>query len=225
MKPFTLLLSFLLITAVSFSQELSHVTFTGGANFSFFTFRTDQGVLVRITEEGKVLEWGTDPGPGRFYYDPRKLQAYPGRVDYFGPETDSMFRGKVKSIGTCTFTYYGSSETATRAGKLKTLGRNQVDYYDNYENAAFKGKIRTVGSTGFSFYTSFDNEAFRGKLKSVGSSQLTYYSSLDDKQIKGRIKSIGSFAYTWFTSFERFPGSLKSGSTIQPINGVTFIIM
>jgi hypothetical protein len=225
MKPFTLLLSFLLITAVSLSQELSHVTFTGGTNFSFFTFRTDQNVLVRVTEDGKVLEWGTDPGPGKFYYDPRRLQPYPGRVDYFGPEADSVFRGKVKSIGTCTFTYYGKSETATKIGKLKTIGRNPVDYFDDYENAALKGKIRTVGATSFSFYTSFDNESFRGKLKSVGNNQLTYYSSFDDKQIKGKIKSIGNFTYSWFTSYERFPGSLKSGATVQAVNGVSFIIM
>jgi hypothetical protein len=225
MKPFTLLVSFLFFTAALFSQELSHVTFTGGTNLSFFTFRTDQGVMVRISEEGKVLEFGTDPGPGKYYYDPRRLQAYPGRVDYFGPEADSVLRGKVKSIGTCSFTYYGKSETAIKVGKLKTLGRNAVDYYDDYENAALKGKIKTAGSIGFSFYTSFDNEAFRGKLKSVGSNQFTYYSSFDDKVIKGKIKSIGSFAYTWFNSYERYPGSLKSGATIQLINGVTFIIM
>jgi hypothetical protein len=225
MKQFCLLVSVLFFSVVSFSQELSHVTFTSGTNLSFFTFRTDQGVLIRVSEEGKVLEFGTDPGPGKYYYDPRRLQPYPGRVDYFGAEADSVFRGKVKSIGTCSFTYYGKSETATKAGKLKTIGRNAVDYYDNYENAACKGKIKIAGSISFSFYTSFDNESFRGKLKSVGNNQLTYYSSFDDKQIKGRIKSIGSFAYTWYTSYERYPGSLKSGATIQPINGVTFIIM
>jgi hypothetical protein len=225
MKRFTLLLSLLFITAVSFSQVLSHVTFTGGANLSFFTFRTEQGVLIRITEYGKVLEWGTDPGPGKYYYDPRRLQPYPGRVDYFAQNVDSAFRGKVRSIGTCTFTYYASSEPAIKSGKLKTLGRNQVDYYDEFENPVIKGKLKTVGPTAFSFYTSFDNEAFRGKLKAVGSNKLTYYSSFDDKQIRGRIKSIGDFAYAWFTSFEQFPGSLKSGSNIQLINGVTFIIM
>jgi hypothetical protein len=224
MMRFTLL-SCLFFAANTYCQELSHVTFTGGTSLSFFTFRTDQNVLIRITEEGKVLEWGTDPGPGKYYYDPRRLQPYPGRIDYFGPETDSVFRGKVKSIGTCSFTYYGKSEKAIKAGKLKTLGRNVFDYYDDYENAACKGKIRSAGSTSFSFYTSFDNEAYRGKLKSVGNNQLTYYSAFDDKVIKGKIKSIGNFAYTWFTSFERYPGSLKSGATIQPVNGITFIIM
>ncbi len=225
MKPFVILLSLLFFTAASFSQVLSHVTFTSGTNLSFLTFSTDQNVLIRISEDGKVLEWGTDPGPGKYYYDPRRLQPYPGRVDYFGPETDSVFRGKIKSIGTCSFTYYGKSETAAKVGKLKTLGRNAVDYYDDYENPAIKGKIRNAGSISFSFYTSFDNEAFRGKLKSVGNNQVAYYSSFDDKVIKGKIKSIGNFAYTWFTSFERYPGSLKSGATIQPINGITFIIM
>ena len=146
MKKLPLLISFLFVAVVTYSQELSHVTFSGGATLSSFSFRTDQDIIIRISDDGKVLEWGTDPGPGRYYYDPRKLQPYLGRVEYFGQEYDSVFRGKVKSIGTCIFTYYDKYETATKIGKLKIIGRVAVDYYDNYEDAAFKGKIKFPSS-------------------------------------------------------------------------------
>jgi hypothetical protein len=224
MKWIALLLSLLPIAGAS-AQELSQVTFSGGTTFSFFTFKTEQNVLIRISEEGKVLEWGTDPGPGRYYTDTRRLLPYAGRVEYYGQEADSAFRGKVRYIGTCAFTYYSKFENNTKAGKLKTLGRTAFDYYDNFENTAFTGKIKSAGSLSVSFYSSFDNEAFRGKLKSVGSNQVSYYSAFDDKKIQGKIKSIGGFNYTWFTSYEQYAGSLKSGSIVQPVNGITFIIM
>src|SRR5258706_9532698 len=142
MNRVTLLLSFLFFAGSTYSQELNRVTFSGGTTLSSFSYRTDQDIIIRISDDGRVLEWGIDPGPGRYYYDPRKLQPYLGRVEYFGQEYDSVSRGKVKSIGTCTFTYYDKYETATKMGKLKTIGRVAVDYYDNYEDAAFKGKLR-----------------------------------------------------------------------------------
>jgi hypothetical protein len=186
MKRFPLLLSFLFVAAGTYSQELTHVTFSGGATLSSFSFRTDQEIIIRISDEGKVLEWGTDPGPGRYYYDPRRLQPYLGRVEYFGAEYDSVLVGKVKSIGTCTFTYYGKYETATKMGKLKTIGRVALDYYDNYEDASFKGKLKFAGTVLFSYYSSFENEAFRGKLRSVNNSSITYYSTLMIKRSKER---------------------------------------
>jgi hypothetical protein len=220
-----LLIAFLLLASACYSQELIGVTFSRGETLSFFSLRTDQEIILRISDDGKMLEWGTDPGPGRYYNDPRKLQPYLGRVEYFGQDYDSAFRGKIKSIGTCTFTYYGKYETAAKVGKLKTLGRLPVDYYDNYEDAAIKGKLKFVGSVLFSFYSSYENEAFRGKLKSVNNNAIAYYSTFDDKACKGKIKSIGSFGYTWYSSYDRYQGSLKNGSVMQNINGITFIIM
>ena len=225
MKRIALLISLLFIAAGAYSQELSHVTFSGGATLSFFSFRTDQDIIIRISEDGKVLEWGTDPGPGRYYYDPRKLQPYLGRVEYFGQEYDSVFRGKVKSIGTCKFTYYDKYETAAKMGKLKTIGRIAVDYYDNYEDAAYKGKLKFAGTVLFSYYTSFENEAFRGKLKSVNNNSITYYSTFDEKASIGKLKSIGSFEFTWYPSYDRYRGGLKSGSVTQVLNNITYTIM
>ena len=158
MKKLSVLVTFLFAALVTYSQELTHVTFSGGAIFSSFSFRTDQEIIIRISDDGKVLEWGTDPGPGRYYHDPRKLQAYLGRVEYFGQEYDSVSWGKVKSIGTCTFTYYGKYETESKIGKLKSIGRVAVDYFDNYEDAAYKGKIKFAGPVLFSYYSFFENE-------------------------------------------------------------------
>jgi hypothetical protein len=223
-RPALLILS-LFLGIVSYSQELTQVTYSGGATLSSFSFRTDQEIIIRISDDGKLLEWGTDPGPGRYYYDPRRLQPYLGRVEYFGPEYDSVLVGKVKSIGTCSFTYFGKYETPAKIGKLKTIGRVLIDYYDNYEDAAFKGKLKFAGSILLSYYSSFENEAFRGKLRSVNNNNITYYSTFDDKAIKGKIKSIGSYAYIWYESYDRYQGGLKSGNVTQIINGITFSIL
>ena len=224
MKRYLLILPMLLLAVCTYSQELSQVIFSGGATLSSISYITDQKVVIRISEDGKVLEWGTDPGPGRYNYYSGKLQPFMARVDYYGPESDSMTRGKVKSIGTCTISYYGAYETDTKRGKVKMIGTVSFDYYASYENLANQGKIKSAGYTLFDYYASFENEMLRGKLKTLGSTAITYYSSFDDKIIKGKVKSIGSFNYIWYTSHDDYPGGLKSGQMIQNINGVTYIL-
>ena len=226
MRKFFSAILILLFSVCARSQQLSQVTFSGAATLSYFTFITDQDVLVRISENGKVMEWGTELRSERNdnYFAPR-LQPFMGRVDYYGAESDSAFRGKVKIIGTCMLTYFGPYETDTKAGKLKSIGRVALDYYTNYENAAFKGKLRFAGSLVLEYYSSVENEAFRGKLKAVGNTHITYHSSFDDKLIRGKVKSIGTVAFDWGTSLDlRYKGSLKSGLYRQNINGVTYIL-
>jgi len=224
MKRFFLLFPFLVFNICIFSQSLSHITLTGGATLSSFTFLTDQQVIIKISQDGKLLEWGTEAQPLRYKYYPPKLLPYMGRVEYYGPGTDSAYRGKVKSIGTCLLSYYGSTEYEEKIGKLKSIGSVTFDYYSNFEEKSFRGKIKFAGSALISFYNSFDNEAYKGKLKSVGNTPLTYYSSFEDKLIRGKIKSIGNVNYTWYSSFDRYRGALKSGSIEQRINGVIYII-
>lgn len=218
---------YLFISVCSFSQQLRQVTFSGASTLSYFTFITDQSVLIRISEDGKLMEWGTELMSERSsnYYAP-KLQPFMGRVDYFGPETtDSVFRGKVKSIGTCMLTYYGSYEKDSKPGKLKSVGTAGLDYYTQFDNAAFKGKLRFAGTLVLEYYPSIENEAIRGKLKTVGNNRIVYHSTFDDKLIQGKIKSIGTVAYNWGTSLEaRYKGTLKSGNYRQNINGVTYIL-
>ena len=218
---------FLILANYSYSQQLGQVSFSDASNLSYLSIMTDQGVLIRITTDGKLLEYGTELQSLRSnnYYDP-KLQPYIGRVDYYGSESDSAFKGKVKTIGTCAITYYSHYEETTKAGKLKSVGTLILDYYSNYDNAAFRGKLRFLGSSILEYYSSLDDEAYRGKLKSVGNTPIAYYSTFDDKLIKGKIKSIGSVSWTWYTSFDRseLRGAMKSGSYRANVGSVTYIL-
>jgi hypothetical protein len=218
---------FLILANYSYSQQLGQVTFSDASNLSYLSIMTDQGVLIRITTDGKLLEYGTELQSLRSnnYYDP-KLQPYIGRVDYYGSESDSAFKGKVKTIGTCAITYYSHYEESTKAGKLKSIGTLILDYYSNYDNAAFRGKLRFLGSSILEYYSSLDDEAYRGKLKSMGNTPIAYYSTFDDKLIKGKIKSIGSVSWTWYTSFDRseLRGAMKSGSYRANVGSVTYIL-
>src|SRR5450432_704044 len=131
MKKLFTSIPFLLLAASTCSQQLSQVTFTGGADLSCISFRTNEDVLIRITQDGKVSEWGIEVLSIRYNYYAAKLQPYMGRIDYYGPESDSVFRGKVKTIGSCVFTWYGHYETAEKVGKLRSVGSLFLDYYSN----------------------------------------------------------------------------------------------
>lgn len=226
MRKFFSAIPLLIFATCAYSQELSQIAFSGGANLSSLTIRTDQDALIRISIEGKVIEWGIEVQSLRYNYYAPKLQPYMGRVTYYGPEADSVTRGKVKSIGTCFLTYYGPYEPGAKVGKIKSVGTLSLDYYSNYDNEALKGKIKFIGSNALDYYSSFENEAFRGKLKSIANTPIAYYSTFDDTQIKGKVKSIGMFAYTWYSSHDSrdYGGGLKSGSYRQVINGITYIL-
>jgi len=49
----------LFISTCLHSQQIGQVTFSDASNLSYIAFLTDQGVLIRITTDGKLLEWGT----------------------------------------------------------------------------------------------------------------------------------------------------------------------
>jgi hypothetical protein len=226
MKFFFLLAAIVHFSVSSFSQSLSQIEISSGISLSSYSFFTDQQVIIKISPEGKIMEWGTALEPTRYNYQPGKLQPYMGRVDYYGIEADSAYRNKVKSIGTARITYYSSFDDKVQTGKVKSIGSTVLDYYSTYENKAFSGKLKSAGAIILSYYGSFDNEALREKLKSVGNTSLTYYSSLDDKLLKGKIKSIGTASYSWYSSFDQkeYRGALKSGSLLQKINGINYII-
>lgn len=216
----------LLISCSAGAQELSHIQFTAGKTFASFSFTTDQQVIIKISEDGSVLEWGTEMESYRYNYQPGKLLPYPGRVDYYGAEADSASRGKIKMIGTTMFSYYPATEIKEKAGKLRSIGSRQIDYYSNYDNQAIRGKMKSAGNVNFSYYYSHENEAFRGKLKSVNTTTLTWHSTFDDKLLQGKIKSIDNVNYSWYNSQEsRYGGGLKSGYVTRRINGVNYIIM
>ena len=129
MKKFIIGIFILLVTDCASSQRLSQVRFQNSANLEYFSFLTDQGVLIRVSVDGKVLEWGTEVMADRGYYFAPKLQPFMGRVEFFGPESDTAFTGKVKSIGTAFITYYGPYEEESKRWKLKSISTLQFDYF------------------------------------------------------------------------------------------------
>lgn len=209
-----------------FSQKLSQVSLGGGAGPNYFAIQLDQNVLMRITPDGKIVDWGTELISQRSnFYDP-KLQPYLGRVEYYGKEADSVFRGQVKSVGTAAITYYGHYDTPEKVGKLKSIGTLMLDYYTNFDNLALRGKLRFIGSLVVDYYSSLEDEVIRGRLKSVGNTPIKYYSSFENKDLKGKVKSIGSLILEYYSSLDRVElrGQLKSGIYRPNIGGIIFIL-
>ena len=223
MKRSLALLIIFLIYIAGDSQTLKFVNFSGGAEFSSLSYITNQKIIIKVSQDGKVLEWGNEMEPGRFYTEPGKLQPYMGRVEYYAKQFDSILNGKVKNVGITSITYYGSTENAALIGKVKSIGNVFFNYYLDLENEAVRGKLKTAGLQDFTYYYSSENEAYRGKMKSIGRNQITYYSTFDDKSIRGKLKSIGPVTFSWYTSLDRYSG-LKSGRQYQMIEGVTYII-
>lgn len=217
---------FLFLSVQCKSQQLAQVTFSNGSNLTYFSFITDQGVLVRVSADGNILEWGSEVLADRYNFYARKLQPFMGRIEYYGAQDDSVFRGKVKSIGTCFFTYYDAHQVKAKVGKLRTIGNQLLDYYEAYEDKMLQGKLKTAGALSIDYYRSYDNESYRGKLKSIGSLPIAYYSAFDDRINAGKLKSVGSVQYRWYSLGDR-PGSqgaLKTNNYRQVISGITFIL-
>lgn len=207
-------------------QEIAQIQFNNGNNLGTIALLTDGNVLIRVSDQGKILEWGTEIQSFRNsnYYAPQ-LQPYPGRIEYYGNEADSINRGKVKTIASAYITYYPASETELKRGKIRSIGRSNFDYFDAYDNKLLRGKLKMIGGTLFQFYTNFDDPSLIGKLRAVGNTPIQYYNSFDDKLIRGKVKSIGSVIYTWYTSLEtQYGGGLKSGPFRASIGGIVYIL-
>lgn len=226
MQKFLVATSLFFLAFIADAQQLSQLRLSQGSTLNFIGFMTDQGVLIRMSDDGRILEYGMEVKSPRYDFYAPQLQPFTGRIDYYGAEADSLSKGKIKSIGTCAITYYGPLETEERRGKVRTLGTLLFDYFPQYEHVSLKGKMKSAGSVIFSFYGPFENEAYRGKLKSIGNNTLTYHSSFDDKMVRGKIKSAGSTNFTWNTSLDpgNIGGTLKNGNYRQTVAGVTYIL-
>src|SRR5688572_20338427 len=224
MKKLLVLLLTLNLVSVSYGQQLSGVKFDNGASLSFFSFLTNQGAIIRVSANGDIMEWGSEVLSERSNYYSPKLQPFNVRTENYDSRSDSAFRGKLKSIGTCFITYYGAYEEEAKRGKLKSLGSLQLDYYSKYDEKSLQGKLKMAGNLLLEYYRQYENEAFRGKLKSVGSVPIVYYSAFDDKYNAGKLKSIGPVSYTWYSEIDRSKGSLKSNNYRQQISGITYIL-
>jgi hypothetical protein len=226
MKRFIAVISILVSSNFIYSQQLAQVSFHEGTSLSYFSFITDQGVLIRVSDEGKILEWGTEVLSDRYNFYAPKLQPFMGRVEYYGLQEDSVFRGKVKSIGTCYLTYFDTFQVKSKIGKLKSIGNQFLDYFEDYEDKTLNGKMKLAGSLSLDYYRSYENESVRGKLKAIGSVPITYYTVFDDKINAGKLKMIGSATYSWYSLNDRpdMRGALKSNNYRQVVSGVTYIL-
>ena len=209
-----------------YTQQLSQVSFSQASDFSWFSLLTNQNVLIRISDDGKILESGTEEASlyNRNYFAP-KLLPFLGVINYYQHELDSTLNGKIKNIGTCYITYYGKNDYPEKEGKLKSVGSLTFDYYRKYEDVLIAGRIKTIGADAITYYASYDNEALKGKLKSVGNTLIVYFSSYDNQSLKGKLKSIGAYTYQWNTTFSgnQLVSYLKTGNQRSLINGVTYI--
>src|SRR6187401_2128947 len=151
MKKLLILLTSFLIYNTGYSQTLKFINFTGGSEFSSLSFITNQKIIIKISQDGKVLEWANEMEPGRFYSEPGRLQPYMGRVEYYEKQFDFMLNGKVKSIGITSIIYYGSTENSALVGKVKSIGNVLFNYYLDQENEAVKGKLKTAGIKDFTY--------------------------------------------------------------------------
>lgn len=224
MKKLVVVLAVILLAATTRSQELSQVNFLSGSSLSYFTIRTNQDVLIRIAEDGKVLEYGTEVMADRGNFYAPKLQPFMGRIENYNPQTDSAYAGKVKTIGSTFVTYYSGLEEPFRRGKLRSLGTLNFDYYSDYEDKNMAGKLKQIGSYTLQYYSSFDNQDIRGKLKAIGSMPIAYYTSFDDKYNAGKLKSVGTAQYTWYPQVDRAAGTLKSNNYRQAVGGIIVVL-
>jgi len=160
---------FMALYISSVAQQLSQVNFSGATNFSYFSFVTDRNVLIRISDDGRVLEFGTEDQSLRNnnYYSPT-LQPYPGQVAFYGTEADSAARGKVKTIGSAEINYYGAGSLPFKMGKISSVGSQQFQYFSNFDNKALQGKVKSMGIISVDYYSAYENEAFKGKIKLLG---------------------------------------------------------
>lgn len=223
MKKIFLAIAVSLFFASSFGQKISKITISKDGSFELLSLVLDENVTVTMDNEGAIKAWGIEIYSDRIP-TMSKLDAYPGRVEYYPATDNEAFRGKVKYIGRTLITYYGSYDMDAFRGKVKSIGNSSLEYYSSYDNDLLKGRLKKIGSAIFNWYTSFDNESFRGKLKSVGSTALNYYASFDDKAIRGKIKSIDRAQFTYYLSTERkdYEGMIKTGIQLQTINGILF---
>src|SRR5690349_20528688 len=110
MRKFIFLLFILIGSFIGNGQRLAQASFLDASNLSFLTVQDNEGLLIRLSVHGRLLEWGSEVMADRGYYYAPKLLPYMGRIEYYGNDVDSAYRGKVKGIRTSSISYYGSND-------------------------------------------------------------------------------------------------------------------
>ncbi len=228
MKKAILAVIFSLSVFISSAQRIYKVTLADNGNSTITTVALDENVVINISQDGNLTEWGVDRYFGRTDNNiNRKLDPYTGRIEYYTENDNEAFKGKIKFIGKTLITYYATFDNPVFSGRIKSIGNQKFEYYSNYDEVASQGKIKQLGQQTFTYYSSFDNEAYKGKLKAVGSVGVTYYSSVEDKAFAGKVKSVGGSQFVYYSSQDPqkpLRGMLKTGRQLQTLNGIIFWI-
>ena len=218
-------LIFTFFVAPAFAQNLAQVTIDNRGKDDVITFLLDESLVLNITKDGKIIEWGTEYTNIRTGVYPR-LEKYMGREEYYPATANEAYQGKIKYIGRTLITYYTSDDNEIFKGKVKAIGNTLLYYYNTYDDAAFRGNLKNAGTVFFTYYSSFGDESYKGKIKSVGTTNISYYGSIDDKAYRGKIKNIDRNSFTYYSSYERpeYSGIMKTGSPMISSGSIKYII-
>lgn len=204
MKISISLIIFLFTVTCSNGQNQYSVTFNEGGDLAYFTVKDGDHNAVRVSHDGKVLEWGREvplPSSKGLKFKPRLQKDLPGvPIEFYGAESDSINRGKLKKLGRMSFFY--EPFFLPERGKLRSANTS-IHYNTTSTDSVLNGKISSIGAYKVEFYSSSEEKILRGRLKSIDSTVITYYSGSDEKFLQGRVKSIGSTTYTWRKSIEK----------------------
>ncbi len=224
-KLYTVLF-FTVLLAPVFAQNVARITIDNRGNQDIISFLIDETVMLNMTKDGKIIDWGIEYYTVRTGIYPSRIEKYMGREEYYPSTDNEAYRGKVKYIGRTPITYYTSADGEELKGKVKSIGTNIFDYYKSYDDVAFKGDIKNVGSIPFTYYSSFEDASYKGKLKSVGGTGLTYYGTIDDIAYRGKVKNIDRNLITYYSSYDRkeYAGIIKSGSQVVYSGGIKYFI-
>lgn len=216
---------FTFLLAPAFAQSLAQITIDNRGGQDIITFVVDVNVVVNMTKDGKIINWGLE------YIDPRlgmlpRLEKYMGKEEYYPASDNEAYSGKIQYIGRTRITYYTSNDDAALKGKVRSIGNNVLDYYRDYDDASFKGFLKNAGQLSFTYYSSFEDKSYKGKIKSAGRISLSYYGSVDDKAYRGKIKNIDRNIFTYYSSYDQigYGGIMKTGNQVVSSGGIKFII-
>src|SRR4029079_6789867 len=105
---------------LAFAQRLAKITIDNRGNSDIISFLVDETVIVNLSKDGKIIDWGIENNTARANIYPGRLDKYMGKEEYFPTTDNEAYAGKIKYIGRTAITYYTSSDGESLKGKVKT---------------------------------------------------------------------------------------------------------
>ena len=96
MKKLSFTMSFILLLTSAFAQRLTQITLTNSVSSDIISFLVDETVIVNMSKDGKIIDWGVENNNLRPNNYPGKLDKYMGLEEYYPSTENESYRGKVK---------------------------------------------------------------------------------------------------------------------------------